>query len=104
MNCFGLWQSAERSLNARRRLKSRNGGTRRLDDQTQVQTGTPQCLARGIAFQHASQNLDVPAAKASTANCESPRRSLQWFVEPLDQSVVTKVKELLLPVRNKDWL
>jgi hypothetical protein len=105
MNYFGLGQSAERSLYAwrRRRFTLRAGGKRRLDDQTQVQTRAQHCLVRGIASQQASRSHDFPVAKTSTAYCESPGRSPQWFVEPLDQPLVTKVNTPLTPVRNKDW-
>jgi L-alanine-DL-glutamate epimerase-like enolase superfamily enzyme len=39
----------------------------------------------------------------STANRESLKRSLQWYEEPLDQDMVAALREVLLPVRNKDW-
>jgi L-galactose dehydrogenase len=56
-----------------------------------------------IAFQFSSQNSAIPTTMSSTANRESLRRSLQWFEEPLDQAMVTRVKEILAPVRSKDW-
>jgi L-galactose dehydrogenase len=56
-----------------------------------------------IAFQFASKNPDIPTTMFSTANRESLKRSLQWFEEPLDHATVTKLQEILLPVRNKDW-
>jgi L-galactose dehydrogenase len=56
-----------------------------------------------IAFQFASQNPDIPTTMFSTANRESLKRSLQWFEEPLDHGMVAKLREILSPVRNKDW-
>jgi L-galactose dehydrogenase len=56
-----------------------------------------------IAFQFASQNPDIPTTMFSTANRESLKRSLQWYAEPLDHGMVAALREILLPVRNKDW-
>jgi L-galactose dehydrogenase len=66
------------------------------------------CRAEGtsiskIAFQYSSQNSTIPTTMFSTANRESLRRSLQWFEEPLDQAMVTRVREMLHLIRNKDW-
>jgi L-galactose dehydrogenase len=66
------------------------------------------CRAQGtsiskIAFQFASQNPEIPTTMFSTANRESLKRSLQWHEEPLDHGMVVKLREILSPVRNKDW-
>jgi L-galactose dehydrogenase len=66
------------------------------------------CRAHGtsiskIAFQFASQNPDIPTTMFSTANRESLKRSLQWYEEPLDHGMVTELRKILSPVRNKDW-
>jgi L-galactose dehydrogenase len=66
------------------------------------------CRAEGtsiskIAFQFSSQNPAIPTTMFSTANRVSLNRSLQWYEEPLDLAMVTRVIEMLAPVRNKDW-
>ena len=39
----------------------------------------------------------------STANRVSLQRSLNWYSEPADLSMATRVKEALARATNKDW-
>lgn len=78
------------------------------EDRAVIRKAAEFCRAEGtsigkIAFQFLSQNTAISTTNFSTANHQSLSRSLQWFEEPLDQAMVTKVKKNLATVRNKDW-
>ncbi len=56
-----------------------------------------------LAIQFASQHPQIPTTLFSSANPESVRRNVQWHEEPLDPALLAAVRELLAPVRDKQW-
>jgi L-galactose dehydrogenase len=56
-----------------------------------------------LAFQFSSQQPGVPTTMFSTADAASVARNRAWFEEPIDDSLLQAVREVLTPVTNKDW-
>lgn len=66
------------------------------------------CASRGVsisglAFQFATSNPDIPTTMFSTASPTSLARCLGWLGKPPDPQLVSDVREVLLPVLDKDW-
>jgi L-galactose dehydrogenase len=63
------------------------------------------CAKRGsdiarLALQFSVANADIATTIAGSANPENIRRWAQWVAEPLDQQLLTEVREIFLPVKN----
>lgn len=56
-----------------------------------------------LAFQFATQNRNIPTTMFSSASPASVLRNAAWFEEPVDTVLVGEVREMLLPVMNRDW-
>jgi aryl-alcohol dehydrogenase-like predicted oxidoreductase len=56
-----------------------------------------------LALQFATNHAEIPTTLFSSANPDSVRRNVQWWQEPLDESLVEGVREILAPVLDKEW-
>lgn len=66
------------------------------------------CLQNGtsiskLAVQFSSQHPQIPTTLFSTSNSKLVIRNIEWSEEPIDTELLSKVKELLRPVLNKQW-
>jgi|TARA_B100001964_G_scaffold242350_1_gene316914 aryl-alcohol dehydrogenase-like predicted oxidoreductase len=66
------------------------------------------CISQGfsiseLAFQFSSQNPSIPTTMFSTADHRLLNQSLEWFEKPVDMGLVDQVRNILHPVKNKDW-
>ena len=57
-----------------------------------------------LALQFSSQNPDIPTTLFSSANPDSVERNIGWHEEPADMDMVSRVREILKPVLNKQWM
>jgi len=66
------------------------------------------CRAQGaslsrLALQFAISHPDIPTTLFSAADPELVTRNMRWSEEPLDMDLFQAVRQILMPVRNKDW-
>ena len=66
------------------------------------------CRRRGatisqVALQFSSQHPEIPTTLFSSASPESVRRNVAWHEEPGDPRLLAEVREILRPVRDRDW-
>lgn len=66
------------------------------------------CRAQGtslsrLALQFAVSHPDIPTTLFSAAHPELVVRNARWSEEPLDLDLLQAVRQILLPVLNKDW-
>jgi aryl-alcohol dehydrogenase-like predicted oxidoreductase len=57
-----------------------------------------------VAMQFSSQHADIPTTMFSSSNPQSVLRNILWSDEPLDNELLVKVQQVLLPVMNKQWV
>jgi aryl-alcohol dehydrogenase-like predicted oxidoreductase len=63
------------------------------------------CAKRGndiakLAMQFSTANLDIATTIAGSANPENIRNWAKWVAEPVDEQLLTEVREIFRPVRN----
>jgi L-galactose dehydrogenase len=78
------------------------------EDRRVFQTAAEHCRRRGlsisqVALQFSSQHPDIPTTLFSSASPESVRRNVAWHEEAADPELVAEVREILRPVRDRDW-
>lgn len=56
-----------------------------------------------LALQFSSQNPEIPTTLFSSADPKRVRENVQLHEQPYDMPLVTKVREILKPVLNKEW-
>lgn len=56
-----------------------------------------------LAVQFSTSNARIPTTLVSTANPANIRRNAEWVDEPIDESLLKEVRELLAPVLNETW-
>jgi aryl-alcohol dehydrogenase-like predicted oxidoreductase len=66
------------------------------------------CLREGssigkVALQFSSRLPEIPTTLFSTSSPDSVRRNVRWHNEPIDETLLSGVLELLRPVMNKQW-
>ena len=79
-----------------------------LEDRAVFRRAAEFCRDQGtsiakLALQFSSGNPEIPTTLFSSANPESVRRNVQWLEEPMDDSLMGEIREILAPVRNRDW-
>lgn len=66
------------------------------------------CKAHGseiekLAIQFSTQNPDIITTLFSSADPDSVRRNLKWSAEPIDEELLSIVRQILMPVSNQNW-
>ena len=66
------------------------------------------CAARGVnltqlAIQFAIANPDVSTTLVSTADPAKAEQNLRWVHEPVDETMLSEVRDILAPVHNLTW-
>lgn len=56
-----------------------------------------------LAIQYAVSNELIPTTLVSTASIENIRNNIKWIHEPIHESLLEEVLEILAPIRNKTW-
>lgn len=59
-------------------------------------------LAR-LALQFAASHRDISTTLVGSANPQNIRKCVKWIEEPIDQSLLVEVQDILTPVRNQIW-
>ena len=57
-----------------------------------------------LALQFTLANPDIPTTLVGTANPDNVRQNVAWLEEPLDESLLREVREILGPVLDKPWV
>jgi aryl-alcohol dehydrogenase-like predicted oxidoreductase len=78
------------------------------EDRAVFRLATQFCQNHGVslnqlALQFASQNPEIPTTLFSSANPESVVRNVLWHQQPYDPALLEEVRQILEPVRNKQW-
>jgi aryl-alcohol dehydrogenase-like predicted oxidoreductase len=66
------------------------------------------CQQQGIsisqlALQFSCQHPDIPTTMFSSANPDSVKRNVDWSTQPVDTGLVSRVQDILAPVRDVQW-
>ena len=56
-----------------------------------------------LAIQFSTQNPDIITTMFSSADPDSVRRNLKWSAEPIDEELLSIVRQILMPVSNQNW-
>jgi aryl-alcohol dehydrogenase-like predicted oxidoreductase len=56
-----------------------------------------------LAIQYSTANERITTTLVSTANPENIRNNIMWTEEPLDESLLKEVLEILKPIDGKTW-
>jgi L-galactose dehydrogenase len=56
-----------------------------------------------LALQFATQNPEIATTLFSAATPELVRQNAEWHEQPYNEELLTEVRKLLQPVRNKQW-
>jgi aryl-alcohol dehydrogenase-like predicted oxidoreductase len=56
-----------------------------------------------LAMQFSSQHPDLITTMFSSSDPDSVRRNISWASEPMDESLLEAVREILRPVLNQNW-
>ncbi len=56
-----------------------------------------------LAMQFSSQHAAIPTTMFSTSNPQSVIRNIEWSEELLNNELLLKVQQVLIPVMNKQW-
>jgi len=56
-----------------------------------------------LAIQFSTQNPDIITTMFSSADPVSVRRNLEWCAEPIDEELLSVVRQILMPVSNQNW-
>ncbi|MFM9910181.1 MAG: aldo/keto reductase [Chitinophagaceae bacterium] len=56
-----------------------------------------------LAIQFSSQHANIPTTMFSSSNPQSVIRNIEWSEEPLNNELLLKVQQVLIPVMNKQW-
>jgi len=56
-----------------------------------------------LALQFATSHRDIATTLVGTSSARKIKESVACFDEPLDQSLLTEVQDLLTPIRNQIW-
>lgn len=67
------------------------------------------CRSRGtliekLAVQYSYAAPDVATTLVGTARPESITKNVEWIAEPIDDRLLSEVKEILAPIRDQTWL
>lgn len=54
-------------------------------------------------MQFSSQNPAIVTTMFSSANPDSVRRNVAWSNEPIDNELLKELREILVPLSNKNW-
>jgi L-galactose dehydrogenase len=78
------------------------------EDQALFRKAAEYCRNQGVplsrlALQFASQNPMIPTTLFSSASPESVERNVRWYQEPYDRELLSEVRKILEPVRDKEW-
>jgi L-galactose dehydrogenase len=57
-----------------------------------------------LALQFATSHRDIATTLVGTSSVKKVKESVRCIEEPLDQSLLTEVQDLLAPIRNDMWL
>jgi L-galactose dehydrogenase len=57
-----------------------------------------------LALQFATSHRDIDTTLVGTSSAKKVKESVKCIEEPLDQSLLTEVQDLLTPIRNQMWL
>jgi L-galactose dehydrogenase len=56
-----------------------------------------------LALQFATSHRDISTTLVGTSNTKKIKESVKCLEEPLDQSLLTEVQDILAPIRNETW-
>ena len=56
-----------------------------------------------LALQFSAANPEIPTTLFSSASEESVRRNVRWVEEPYEAELIDAVRDILAPVRDKQW-
>ena len=56
-----------------------------------------------LAMQFSSQNPAVVTTMFSSANAETIKQNINWFLEPINFELLQKLQEILAPISNQNW-
>jgi L-galactose dehydrogenase len=56
-----------------------------------------------LALQFATSHRDISTTLVGTSNAKKVKESVRCIDEPLDQSLLTEVQDILAPIRNDTW-
>jgi len=78
------------------------------EDRAVFRRAAEHCSRRGVsisqlALQFASHHPEIPTTLFSSASPESVRKNVEWHEQPADPNLLAEVREILRPVRDKDW-
>jgi len=57
-----------------------------------------------LALQFATSHRDINTTLVGTSSAKKVKESVRCIAEPLDQSLLTEVQDILAPIRNEMWL
>jgi L-galactose dehydrogenase len=57
-----------------------------------------------LAIQFSTRNKQIPTTLVSTANPDTIRKNVAWTEEPMDESLLAEVLQILQPIHNKTWV
>jgi L-galactose dehydrogenase len=57
-----------------------------------------------LALQFATSHRDISTTLVGTSSAKKIKESVKCIAEPLDQSLLTEVQDILAPIRNETWL
>jgi L-galactose dehydrogenase len=57
-----------------------------------------------LAIQYSIANERIPTTLISTASVENITKNIHWTAEPLNESLLQEVLEILKPIHNKTWV
>jgi L-galactose dehydrogenase len=79
------------------------------DEQRKIfKTAADFCMSNGtsiskLALQFSSQHKDIPTTMFSSSNPNTVLRNVEWYQQPVDMEMVSKVQALLQPVMQHQW-
>ena len=56
-----------------------------------------------LALQFATSHRDIATTLVGTSNYRKVKESVRCIDQPLDQSLLTEVQDILTPIRNDTW-
>ena len=56
-----------------------------------------------LALQFSAQNPEITTTMFSSANAETIKQNVNWFLEPINFELLQKLQEILAPISNQNW-